>query len=177
MPKWKLKGVLFLDRDGVINEDYGYVCSKERFKFVKGAQKVIKRANNLGLLVIIITNQSGIGRGLYSEKDFIDFMDWINFVLKSSGAHFDAFYYCPHHPVYGKGIYKKNCQCRKPAPGLLKRALLDWNINRKKSILIGDKETDILAANQVDIPGFKFNSKQESLHDFVNKIQIEDFMI
>ena len=114
IPRWKNKSALLLDRDGVINIDYGYVHSMDNFKYMEGAKEIIKMANDLGILVIVVTNQSGIARGYYTEDEFHLFTEEINEDLKNFGAHIDATYFCPHHPKEGIGDLRTNCNCRKP---------------------------------------------------------------
>lgn len=172
LPIWKSRSALILDRDGVINEDFGYVHSMKNFQWIKYAKETIKLANDLGLLVIVITNQSGIARGLYTEEIFQKFTKEINNQLIESGAHIDATYYCPHHPKEGNGKFKRNCNCRKPKPGLLRRAISDWNLDPKKCFLIGDRETDILLAKKCNISSYLFSSKTDNLLNiFKNKFQ------
>jgi D,D-heptose 1,7-bisphosphate phosphatase len=146
LPFWKKKPAVFLDRDGVINVDKVYVHRPKDFLWIEGASEGIKWLNDRGYLVIVITNQAGIARGYYSEKEFLEFSNWINEQLQHFGAHIDATYYCPHHPTEGIGKYRRICNCRKPAPGLIKSALEVWDINTQKSIVIGDKESDLKAA-------------------------------
>jgi len=174
LPKWKNKGVILLDRDGVLNIDYGYVCTRKRFKFVEGAVNSIKLFNRLGLLVIVITNQSGIGRGFFNEEKFNKFMEWINNELKSQGAHLDDWFYCPHHPIEAKGKYKKDCDCRKPKSGLIKSAIKTWKFDKEKAILIGDKESDLNAAKNLNIKSYKFDHNNERLDTFVKKLQLDN---
>ena len=170
IPNWRSKFALILDRDGVINIDFGYVHSMRNFQWVDYAKETIKLANDLGFLVIVVTNQSGIARGFYSEKIFKDFSSEINNQLIEYGAHIDATYFCPHHPKEGIGILKKDCDCRKPKPGMIKKALSDWNLNSTKCFLIGDKESDIKAAKMCNIDSFLFSSKTDNLLNiFKNK--------
>lgn len=157
----------FLDRDGVINVDHGYVHRPEQFEWVAGAPAAIKWLNEHGFLVIVVTNQAGIARGYYSEQQFLKFMEWINARLKEYGAHLDATYYCPHHPHEGVDPYVRICECRKPAPQLLRKAISDWNVDVKRSVMIGDKESDILAACNAGLTGELFPGG--NLLDFVNK--------
>ena len=173
MPKWKKKSAVFIDRDGVLNVDYGYVHDKKNFKFIDGAINAIKRLNELGFLVIVVTNQAGIGRGFYTEKQFNQFMEWINGVLKEKGAHIDDWYYCPHHPTEGKGEYRKLCDCRKPKSGLLELAINNWQLDKKRIIMVGDKDSDIEAGNNLNINSYKYDSNSESLETFFNKLPLE----
>lgn len=142
---------VFLDRDGVINYDYGYVHKKENFVFLPGIFELVKAAKKLNYLVIVITNQSGIGRGLYSNYDFDHLMQWVKDEFLKNGGSIDAVYFCPHHPIHGIGKYKINCLCRKPNAGMLEAASLDYLIDRKKSIFVGDKLSDMSAALEAGI--------------------------
>jgi D-glycero-D-manno-heptose 1,7-bisphosphate phosphatase len=153
---------LFLDRDGVINFDYSYVHTKENFVFRNEIFRVCKIAQQNKFKIIVVTNQAGIARGYYSEKHFLSFTSEINENLKEYGAHIDATYYCPHHPD-GKGDLRKNCNCRKPQTGLLKKAIIDWNLDPRKCFLIGDKESDEIAAANSGISSFLFSREKNKL--------------
>ncbi len=130
---------LFLDRDGVINVDHGYVCKIEDFEFVDGIFEVLKKYQKLGFLLIVVTNQSGIGRGYYSSEDFQKVTKWKLNALEREGISIDKVYHCPHDPDSG-------CGCRKPAPGMLKKASEEFDIDMQNSWMIGDKKSDIDAA-------------------------------
>lgn len=136
---------LFLDRDGVINEDAGYVCRKEDFRFMDGIFELVAKAKANGYLVVVVTNQAGIGRGYYTEDDFNVLMDWVRARFQEKCGDLDAIYFCPDHPVHGIGVYRRNSNCRKPAPGMLHTAIREWDIDVDNSILIGDKMSDIQA--------------------------------
>ena len=136
---------LFLDRDGVINVDKNYVHKREDFVFIDGIFDLVKRANSSRYHVIIITNQAGIGRGFYTENDFHSLMSWVTKKFEEKGAYIDAVYFSPFHPIHGLGKYKKDSDCRKPKPGMLLQAATDFDIDLERSILIGDKQTDIEA--------------------------------
>ena len=171
IPKWERKSALFLDRDGVINIDYGFVHSMDKFKYIEGAKEIIKMANDFGILVIVVTNQSGIARGYYTEDEFKLFTDEINEDLKNFGAHIDATYFCPHHPQEGIGKFRKDCNCRKPKTGLLVKAIKEWNLDKNKCFLIGDKDSDIIAANRCGISSCLFSSENKNLLEiFKNKL-------
>ena len=163
IPRWKRKSALLLDRDGVINIDYGYVHSMDNFKYMQGAKEIIKMANDLGILVIVVTNQSGIARGYYTEEEFNLFSEEINEDLKNFGAHIDATYFCPHHPKEGIGDLRTNCNCRKPKTGLIMKAIKEWNLDKKKCFLIGDKDSDIIAANRCGISSYLFSPHNKNL--------------
>jgi len=153
VPRWRHKPAVFFDRDGVLNYDRGYVHTAQEFKWVPGAIEAVKKVNDAGYLAIVITNQAGIARGYYTEKDFLKFSEWINEELRRHGAHIDATYFCPHHPTAGIGIYKVECDCRKPRPGMLLQAIEDWNIDVSRSVFFGDKISDITAAESAGVKG------------------------
>ena len=136
---------LLLDRDGVINIDHAYVNKPEDFIFIDGIFELCRKASQLGYLIFVITNQSGIGRGLYTEHDFLKLTDWMNQVFKTQGINIDKVYFCPFHPEHGVGDYKKVSLCRKPAPGMIYKAAREFDIDLAGSVLVGDKETDIQA--------------------------------
>jgi len=131
---------LFLDRDGTINVDLGYSYKIDEFKFVVGAPELIKKYNELSYKIIVVTNQSGIARNIFSEIDMHKLHSHINSLLSKIHAHVDAFYFCPHHPDF-----TGECSCRKPKPGMLLQAAMDLDIDLSGSILIGDKDSDIEA--------------------------------
>lgn len=165
---WKKKPAVFLDRDGVLNIDKGYVHRSTDFEWVPGAVEAIKYLNDKGYLVFVVTNQAGIARGYYSEKDFLNLSKWMNTLLMKDGAHLDAIYYCPHHPVQGVGVYLQTCKCRKPNPGMLKQAMQEWSIDMKRSFLVGDMPHDVQAAERANIKGYLFNAL--NLYDYILKL-------
>lgn len=136
---------LFLDRDGVINVDDGHVHSIHTFFFVPGIFDVLRHAQNLGYILIVVTNQAGIARGFYSEEEFFELDEWMKGQFRLQGITISRTYYCPHHPEAGVGVYLQDCECRKPKPGMLLRAERDFGISFAQSILVGDKNTDIEA--------------------------------
>lgn len=136
---------LFLDRDGVINVDYGYVHSPEEFEFVEGIFDLVAAANRAGYLVVVVTNQAGIGRGYYSEAQFHALTDWMKTKFNEHGAIIDAVYFCPYHPEHGIGAYRRESEFRKPAPGMLLQAQRELDIDMAQSIFIGDKPSDMAA--------------------------------
>ncbi len=152
------KPIAFLDRDGVLNKDLGYVCTPERFQLTDGAPEAIRRLNEQGYRVVVVTNQSGIARGYYSQQEFERFMEWVVARLAKSGARLDAYYYCPHHPTEGIGPLKTVCRCRKPQPGMLEQALRDFPTRVEASFLIGDRANDLVAAERAGLRGILFDS-------------------
>ncbi len=145
MDKLKNKAV-FLDRDGVINEDIGYLFKIEDFKLKEEIIPLLKNYQKQGFLLIVITNQSGIARGYYTESDFMKLNSWMINLFHTKGILITKTYYCPHHPEH-----TGECDCRKPKPGMLLNAIRDFNIDPSVSILIGNKKTDILAGEQAQI--------------------------
>lgn len=137
---------LFLDRDGVINHDAGYTSSTEKFKFINGIFELCRAATRLDYLLIVVTNQAGIGRGYYSEQDFFKLTEWMNKRFEDEGVLITDVFYCPYHPEHGVGCYKKESFDRKPNPGMLLRAAEKYQINLAHSIMIGDKDSDMQAA-------------------------------
>jgi D-glycero-D-manno-heptose 1,7-bisphosphate phosphatase len=136
---------LFLDRDGVINVNHGYVCTIDDFDFIDGIFDLVLRAIDLNYLIVVITNQAGIGRGFYSEEDFHSLNDWMCNKFELIGANIDRVYFSPFHPTDGRGKYRKDDFSRKPNPGMILEAELDFDIDLKSSLLIGDKISDIKA--------------------------------
>ena len=137
---------LFLDRDGVINKDYGYVHCKENFDFIPGIFDLVCAANAAGYLCVVVTNQAGIGRGLYSIENFRILSNWMCEQFKNKGAVIDAIYFSPFHPTEGQGIYLLEEDTRKPGAGMFYEAVNDLDIDVSKSIMVGDKISDIKAS-------------------------------
>lgn len=131
---------LFLDRDGVINIDNGYVFEIDNFIFTKNIFDLTKYYQDRGYIIIVVTNQSGIARGYYSEDQFNDLSMWMIEEFNKHGIRIEKVYHCPHHPDFGF-----DCDCRKPKPGMILQAMQDFNIDLAESIMIGDKETDLIA--------------------------------
>lgn len=140
-----MKRAFFLDRDGTINQEKDYLYRVEDFEFVPGAPEAIRLLNEAGVLVVVVTNQSGVARGYYTEDDVEILHRHIAQELEASGARVDAWLYCPHHPA-GKGSYSLPCRCRKPLPGMLLDAARRLDIDLESSVMIGDKRADIEAA-------------------------------
>lgn len=145
------KGAIFLDRDGTINEEMGYINHPDRFIIFPFVAESIKIFNKLEFKVVVVTNQSGIARGYFSESLVNKLHDTLIAKMKDKGARIDAIYYCPHHPKEGKGKYKSDCACRKPKPGMVLKAAEEHNIDITKSFMIGDRYKDILFAKNLNI--------------------------
>ena len=144
---------IFFDRDGTLNVDVDYLHEPADFVWVEGAIEAIRWANEHGYLVIAVTNQSGIARGYYDEAAVHRLHDWMNAELARQGARIDAFYYCPHHPAGRVPAYTRACDCRKPAPGMLLRAIAEHDVDPAASLMIGDALRDITAAEKAGVRG------------------------
>ena len=136
---------LFLDRDGVINIDHGYVYRREQFEFVDGVFELCRKAVELKYLVFVVTNQAGIGRGHFTEKQFHELTDWMCQEFLARGAKIERVYFCPFHPEHGVGDYKQESIFRNPGPGMILEAARDYALDLAGSVLVGDQETDIAA--------------------------------
>jgi D,D-heptose 1,7-bisphosphate phosphatase len=149
---------IFFDRDGVLNFDEGYTHRVEDLKWLPGAKQSILAANEAGYLAIVVTNQAGIARGLYSEEDMHAFHQAMQDQLYEIGAHIDAFYFCPFHKDGLVAAYTQpNHPDRKPNPGMIVRAMTDWRIRREGSFMVGDRDHDVQAASAANIPGYLYD--------------------
>ena len=147
---------LFLDRDGVINVDRSFIYRTEDFEWIDGAKAVIRRFNDMGWWVFVVTNQSGIAHGLYTEEQMQTLHDWMAAELAKSGARIDRIYHCPFHKDGTIARYRKDSFDRKPKPGMLIRAMTDFPVIKERSFLIGDKQADMEAARAAGVRGFLF---------------------
>jgi len=134
---------VFLDRDGTINEEVGYLRDLADLRLIPGAGAAIRRLNEAGIKVILVTNQAGIARGYFPESALHDIHARLEKMLREEGARLDAIYYCPHHPTAGNSSYTRVCDCRKPGTGMIDRAARDLNIDVKRSYVVGDKWSDV----------------------------------
>ncbi|MBR2518192.1 MAG: HAD family hydrolase [Selenomonadaceae bacterium] len=141
-----MNAAIFFDRDGVLNAEVGYLWQIEKFVWIDGACDAIKFCNERGLLVVVVTNQSGIARGMYTAADVAKLHDFMQKSLSEVGAHIDAFYFCPHHPEGTVAEFAVTCDCRKPKPGMILRACEELQIDPARSILFGDSQRDIDSA-------------------------------
>jgi D-glycero-D-manno-heptose 1,7-bisphosphate phosphatase len=151
LPERDVKPALFLDRDGVINTDIGYLHRPEDCRFIPGIFDLVRAANRAEYRVLVVTNQAGIARGMYTEETFQAFTDWMVREFAQRGAAIDKVYYCPHHPAAGVGQYKIGCECRKPQPGMLLKARDEFEIDMPHSIMVGDSRSDVEAAQAAGI--------------------------
>lgn len=142
---------LFIDRDGVVNEDYNYVYKRDDVDFIDGIFPLCRQAMKQNYLIVIVTNQAGIARGYYTEREFCKLSSWMLSKFAAEGVTIASIYACPHHPISRTSQYRKECPNRKPNPGMILAAQLDYNLNLSDSILIGDKFSDIEAGRNAGI--------------------------
>jgi len=146
-------GAIFLDRDGTIHEEVGYLSRLEELKLFPETAEAIRLIHEMGRKAVVITNQSGVARGFFGEDFLHEVHREINDRLEKEGTRIDAFYFCPHHPHFGNPPYKKDCDCRKPKPGLFLRAAADLDIDLRRSYMIGDMLKDMEAARHAGTVG------------------------
>jgi D-glycero-D-manno-heptose 1,7-bisphosphate phosphatase len=158
---------VFLDRDGVLNVDHGYVARREDFEWIDGAIAAVKALNEAGYYVFVTTNQSGIARGLYGEDDMHAVHAFMAEELARYGARIDDIRFCPFHPDGTVAAYARASDWRKPAPGMILDLLKSWPVERERSALIGDKEADMEAARAAGVRGLKFPGG--NLEEFVRR--------
>lgn len=142
---------LFLDRDGVINEDDHFVHRPEEFRFMGGIFELCRAAADKGYLLIVVTNQSGIARGMYSEADFLKLTDWMCAKFREEGILINKVYFCPYHPKVGIAPYKQDSYDRKPYPGMILKARDEFEIDLSRSVIIGDKDSDMEAGRRAGV--------------------------
>ncbi|MEI8594909.1 D-glycero-beta-D-manno-heptose 1,7-bisphosphate 7-phosphatase [Photobacterium sp. Hal280] len=145
------KPAVFIDRDGVINVDHGYVHTVDDFEYIEGVFDACKKLKAQGYLLVLVTNQAGIARGMYTEDEFLTLTEWMDWNFVDNGVEFDGIYYCPHHPTEGKGDYLQDCDCRKPKPGMFISARDFLKIDMARSVMIGDKTDDMTAAKAAEV--------------------------
>lgn len=147
----KNRPAVFLDRDGTINVEKDYLHRIEDFEFVPGAPEAIKALKDAGYLVIVVTNQSGVARGYYGLADVKHLHEHLSKSLAALKTGIDAYYICPHHPISGVGVFKQDCSCRKPRPGMLLDAAAEFNLDLSRSWMVGDKVSDVEAGFQAGV--------------------------
>lgn len=140
---------IFIDRDGTLNEEVGYVCSLDEFRLYDFAAESVRLINEAGWLAIVVTSQAGVARGMFSEEFLAEVHNGMTAQLAREGARLDAIYYCPHHPTDGELPYRQVCDCRKPKPGMLHRAAEDFNLDLTECVVIGDRFRDFAMAQAV----------------------------
>jgi D-glycero-D-manno-heptose 1,7-bisphosphate phosphatase len=162
------RSALFLDRDGVINVDHGYVHRPDQFEFVPGIFALARFwTNELRRPIVVVTNQSGIGRGYFDESAYADLTRWMCNRFVAERTAIARVYHCPFHPLHGIGEYRRDHPWRKPNPGMILQALADWPIDPEASLLIGDKPSDLEAALRAGIRGVLFEGGD--LKEFLEK--------
>jgi D,D-heptose 1,7-bisphosphate phosphatase len=134
---------LFLDRDGTICEEVGYLRSPTQIRLLPGAAEAIRLANRQGIKTVMVTNQSGVARGFFTEEQMQDIHAELSRQLKKKDAFLDGIYFCPHHPSEGKDPYRRTCDCRKPASGMILRAAAEMDIDLERSYCVGDRFADL----------------------------------
>ena len=168
VPAIAYRPAAFLDRDGVLNHDHGYVHRTDHFEWIEGARQAVRWLNDAGYFVFVVTNQGGVAHGFYDEETVRRLHAWMQDELRRHGAHVDAFEYSPFHPQAAVAAYRADSPLRKPAPGMILKCLEEWPIERAGSFLIGDRPTDLAAAAAGGIPGHLFGGG--NLFDFVRGI-------
>ena len=168
LPRHLDRPALFLDRDGVCNVDHGWVGTRERFDWIEGAREAVAHATARGWRVFVVTNQSGVARGFYTEQDVQALLRWMAEDAMRAGGVIDDWRYCPFHPEAHVAEYRAVSDWRKPAPGMVLDLLRAWQLDPARCLLVGDQDSDVLAATAAGIPGHKFPGG--SLLDFVRPL-------
>ncbi|AUX73540.1 D-glycero-beta-D-manno-heptose 1,7-bisphosphate 7-phosphatase [Erwinia pyrifoliae] len=137
---------IFLDRDGTINVDHGYVSEIDNFEFIDGVIDAMRELKQMGYALVLVTNQSGIARGMFSEEQFMQLTEWMDWSLADRDVDLDGIYFCPHHPEAVVEQLRQSCDCRKPQPGMLLTAQQELHIDMSASYMVGDKIEDMQAA-------------------------------
>lgn len=152
-----MRPAVFFDRDGVLDEDEGYAFEPSKIRWIKGALAAVRAVNQSGYLAFVVTNQSGVARGFYGEHQVRALHDWMSEQLAEVGARIDEFAYCPHHPEGSVIQYRHECSCRKPQPGMINELAKKHSVDIDRSIMIGDKQSDLEAARAAGVKGYIFH--------------------
>jgi D-glycero-D-manno-heptose 1,7-bisphosphate phosphatase len=144
---------IFVDRDGTINEEMGYINHVDRFTLLPRTAKAIRLINTNGLRAVVVTNQSGVARGMFPESLVGEVHRKMEDLLRADRAYVDGIYYCPHHPDFGPSEYRKSCHCRKPATGMIERACSELNIDPTRSYMVGDRISDVEFGHKIGAKG------------------------
>ncbi|WP_244507650.1 HAD-IIIA family hydrolase [Methylobacterium phyllostachyos] len=168
IPARRRRPAIFLDRDGVLNHDHGYVGTPDRFDWIPGARAAVRACNEAGFYVFVITNQAGVARGFYTEADVAHLTAWMQDDLRPAGAHLDDLRYCPYHPEGTVAAYRAAHDWRKPKPGMILDLMAHWEIDPARSFLIGDQDTDLAAGQAAGLAAYRFTAGDllAFLHDF-----------
>ena len=178
----KKNRAIFLDRDGTINEEVGYLDSADKLRIIPAAFEAVRQINASGMKAVVITNQAGVAKGLFTEEFVREINEQIQSALLAQGALIDRFYFCPHHPTEGIDPYRLICDCRKPEPGLLLQAAVDLNIDLARSYVIGDRLRDVETAHRAGakgvlvMTGYGQDLMQKSGPDRANELNQPDYI-
>ena len=171
----EMNKAVFLDRDGTINVEKKYLYKIEDFEFLPGVFKALHLLQDAGYILIIITNQSGIARGYYSEIDFFRLNDWMLGQFSNNGIHIEKVFYCPHHPDALIQKYKIDCDCRKPKIGMFEQAINEYHLNINNCVVVGDKLRDCAICKKTKCRGFLIsNHEAESILEMVKKGEVSN---
>jgi D-glycero-D-manno-heptose 1,7-bisphosphate phosphatase len=162
------RGAIIFDRDGVLNRDVGYAHRPDQIEWVEGAIAAVKAVNDAGLFAFVATNQSGVARGYYGEAEVAALHQWMSEAMGAQGAHIDAFVYSPFHPEGSVERFRQDTDCRKPGPGMILDLLARFPVDRSRTVLIGDKASDLEAAQAAGIEGLLFQGGD--LHQLVRPV-------
>lgn len=178
----KKNSAIFLDRDGTINDEVGYLDNADKLRIIPAAFQAVRLINSSGMRAVVITNQAGVAKGLFTEEFVREINEQIQSALLAQGALIDRFYFCPHHPTEGIDPYRLICNCRKPEPGLLLQAAVDLNIDLARSYVIGDRLRDVETAHRAGakgvlvMTGYGQDLMQKSGPDRANELNQPDYI-
>ena len=165
-----VRPALFLDRDGVLNHDHGYVGSPERFDWIDGAREAVRMAGELGWHVFIVTNQSGVARGFYGEDEVRGLLGWVRDACLAAGGTIDDVRYCPYHPDAPVAAYRRESDWRKPGPGMVNDLIRAWSLDPARCVMVGDQDSDVAAARAAGVAGYRFGGG--NLAEFVRPLLV-----